>query len=106
MTPSVPGEWARRAIVVYAALLVAQFGTVLALRADSVLVACVALVAAFAAAAVSGRIGLLIGALSLAILAAAPVAVGWADPYSPWGPAVAAAALACTFAGSLVRGRF
>jgi hypothetical protein len=101
---NIPGEWARRALVTYAALLTVLFGALLGTELDSQLVVYGCVVASFAAAALSGPWGLLLAALAAAAIAAANLAL--LPGPSALGPSVVAASAIVAFAHSRLIDRF
>jgi hypothetical protein len=100
----VPGEYGRRALIVYAALLVAVFGALFGAALVNPVVIYVAILAGFAAAALSGPWGLLIAAIALGAIAIAGLVIPL--PFSLLGSVIACAGTASAFAHSRVANRF
>ena len=100
----IPGEYGRRAMVVYAALLIAVFGTLFGVALASPAVIYIAIIAGFAAAALSGPWGLLIAGVTLGVISTASSM--WASPFSLWAPAIAVVGSAAVFVQSRLSGRF
>ena len=100
----IPGEYGRRAMVVYAALLIAVFGTLFGVAHASPAVIYAAIVAGFAAAALSGPWGLLIASATLGVIATASHMS--ASPFSFWAPTIAVVGSAAVFIQSRLSDRF
>jgi hypothetical protein len=95
-----PAEYGRRALIVYAALLVAVFGALFGAALANPVVIYVAILAGFAAATLPGAWGLLIAAIALGAIAIAGLVVPL--PFSLLGPVIACAGTASAFAHSRV----
>jgi hypothetical protein len=100
---SVPGEWGRGALVIYAGLLITLISARIGGDLDNPWLVILALGLAFAASAISGRTGLLVACLSLAALAG----VAWMvnDGRSMIAAAIAAVIVAAATLVGIPRGR-
>ena len=100
----IAGEYGRRAFVVYSALLITLFGTLLGVAVGSSVIVYAAILAGFAAGALSGPAGIAIASAALAAIVVASAAVPL--PFSVLGPAIALAGALAVLVQSRVTGRF
>jgi hypothetical protein len=99
---SAPGEWGRGALVIYAGLLITLLSARIGSGLGSPWLVILALGLAFAASAISGRMGLLVACLSLAALAG----IAWmVDARSSMTAAAIAAAIVAAAALAGIRRR-